>query len=108
LTLEELHALERTGAKVCNGRTRNRRRAARLDNNGDLGINNDRGINDNDNNDNCDDVLMACLAIIYRTSLTPSSFTQHCIQFVHFSSRELHNKEVHRLLIVEKSNLRIY
>jgi hypothetical protein len=104
---EELRMLERTSAKVCNGRMQNRRRAARLDNDGDLGINSYGGINDNDNNDNCNNVLMACLAISYRTPLTPFSLTQHCIQCVHFSSRELHNEGVHRLLIVDKSNLRI-
>jgi hypothetical protein len=105
LTQGELRALERTSTKVCNGRTGNRRRAARLDDNGDLDIGNDPGIDKDDNNH--DDVMTVCLAINYRTSFTPSSLTQHCIQFVHFSSRELHNKGVHRLLIVEKVNLRI-
>jgi hypothetical protein len=62
LMQEELHTLERTSAKVCNGRTRNRRRAARLDNDGDLGINNDHGINNN-NNDDHNDVLTVCLSI---------------------------------------------
>jgi hypothetical protein len=92
---------------VCKGRTRNRRRAARLDEDGDLGIDDNRGIDDNDDN-NCDNKLTVCLTINYRTSFTPSSLTKHCIQFVHFSSRELHNKGVYRLLIVEKATLEFY
>ncbi len=67
---EELRGLERTSAKACNKRTRNRRRVARLGDDVDLCIDNYYGF-DNDDDNNRNGLLTVCLAVNYRTSFTP-------------------------------------